>query len=71
MLVYLIQLLNLKKGYMKTNIKVKEIADPNTNVCVNSAEHKIAEIKEEIRECFACGECNKCQTEVIDMCKED
>jgi len=67
----LIQLLNLKKGFMKTNIKVKEIADPNTEVCVNSPEHKIEEIKEEIRGCFACNECNKCQTEVIDMWKED
>jgi hypothetical protein len=56
---------------MKTNIKVKEIADLNTEVCVNCPEHRIEEIKEEIKECFACNECNKCQTEVMDMWKED
>lgn len=33
---------------MKTKIKIKTITDPETDVVINSPEHEIEEIKEEI-----------------------
>lgn len=54
---------------MKTKLKVKEIEDQNTKVPVNCAEHRINEIKAEIKECFACPHQTICHTEVLEMWK--
>ena len=35
-----------------TKIEVKEIPDNDTKVTVNSADHRISEIKKEIKGCF-------------------
>ncbi len=41
---------------MKTRISVRKINDPDTEVTVNSNEHRIDEIKREIAECVTCKE---------------
>ena len=51
---------------MKTKLKVKNIEDKNTKVPVNCAEHRIIEIKEEIRGCFECKNHN-CKAQVMGM----
>lgn len=50
---------------MKTKIKVKKINDPDTDVTVNSGEHRIDEIKREIAECAGCQTFVK--AEVVEM----
>jgi len=55
---------------MKKKLLVKEIEDRDTNVPVNSGEHRIAEIKTEIKECFSCPHATLCKSEVFEMWKE-
>lgn len=52
---------------MKTKIKVKKIEDSQTNVCVNSPNHRIEEIKQEIQDCFVADELSLNQAEVFEM----
>ncbi|MFA7252953.1 MAG: hypothetical protein WC107_00180 [Patescibacteria group bacterium] len=50
---------------MKTKIKIDPIADNKTNVLINSAEHRILEIKKEIRGVFEFP--SRCKTRVFEM----
>lgn len=54
---------------MKKKIQVKEIIDKNTKIPVNCAEHRINEIKAEIKECLTCPRQIVCKTEVLEMWK--
>lgn len=54
---------------MKTKIEVKNIPDNDTEICVNSAEHRIDEIKKEFRE-FLPKMSEACKAEVLDLWEE-
>jgi len=49
-------------------IKIKKIPDPNTDVPVNSENHRIEQIKQEIINCKT--ELATCKVRVIDMWEE-
>lgn len=55
---------------MTTKLKVSEIKDPNTNVEINSPNHRIEEIKAELKTCFNKAEPQTCQAEVLEMWDE-